>query len=211
MLKTAFPTDLVYAPTLEPALRLVTCGGPVDRAKGSYLDNVIVYADPPRSRLRARCAAVLMMVVAIHLAGCASSWASRRQSGWWPQAPSTAADGWSSTSRVVVPPASFSVTVDGRPQPADAVPLLSDRLAMALVWTHQRRPGPAAWAERPRRLRAGHLAHHRTALVADVPARRGDPAASRSVLRAGRAQRHRAAKGPASSSRAGARDGATAA
>ncbi|MBV9920711.1 MAG: class F sortase, partial [Pseudonocardia sp.] len=25
--KTAFPTDLVYAPTLEPALRLVSCGG----------------------------------------------------------------------------------------------------------------------------------------------------------------------------------------
>jgi sortase (surface protein transpeptidase) len=44
--KTAFPTDLVYAPTLEPALRLVTCGGGFDRAKGSYLDNVIVYADP---------------------------------------------------------------------------------------------------------------------------------------------------------------------
>lgn len=44
--KTAFPTDLVYAPTLEPSLRLVTCGGIFDRAKGSYLDNVIVYADP---------------------------------------------------------------------------------------------------------------------------------------------------------------------
>jgi len=44
--KTAFPTDLVYAPTLEPSLRLVTCGGVFDRAKGSYLDNVIVYADP---------------------------------------------------------------------------------------------------------------------------------------------------------------------
>jgi sortase (surface protein transpeptidase) len=44
--KTAFPTDLVYAPTLEPSLRLVTCGGPFDHAKSSYLDNVIVYADP---------------------------------------------------------------------------------------------------------------------------------------------------------------------
>jgi sortase (surface protein transpeptidase) len=44
--KTAFPTDLVYAPTLEPALRLVTCGGGFDREKGSYLDNVIVDADP---------------------------------------------------------------------------------------------------------------------------------------------------------------------
>lgn len=44
--KTAFPTDLVYAPTLQPALRLVTCGGGFDREKGSYLDNVIVDADP---------------------------------------------------------------------------------------------------------------------------------------------------------------------
>jgi sortase (surface protein transpeptidase) len=44
--KTAFPTDLVYAPTLEPSLRLVTCGGPFDHTKSSYLDNVIVYADP---------------------------------------------------------------------------------------------------------------------------------------------------------------------
>jgi len=44
--KTAFPTDLVYAPTLEPSLRLVTCGGPFDHSRSSYLDNVIVYADP---------------------------------------------------------------------------------------------------------------------------------------------------------------------
>jgi hypothetical protein len=44
--KTGFPTDLVYAPTLEPALRLVTCGGSFDRVRESYRDNVIVYADP---------------------------------------------------------------------------------------------------------------------------------------------------------------------
>jgi hypothetical protein len=44
--KTAFPTDLVYAPTLEPSLRLVTCGGLFDHTRSSYLDNVIVYADP---------------------------------------------------------------------------------------------------------------------------------------------------------------------
>jgi Sortase domain len=42
--KTQFPTDLVYTPTLQPTLRLVTCGGSFDRAKGSYRDNVIVYA-----------------------------------------------------------------------------------------------------------------------------------------------------------------------
>jgi sortase family protein len=44
VLKTKFPTDLVYAPTLDPTLRLVTCGGSFDRAKGSYRDNVIAFA-----------------------------------------------------------------------------------------------------------------------------------------------------------------------
>jgi sortase family protein len=43
--KTGFPTDLVYAPSLDPTLRLVTCGGSFDRARGSYRDNVIVFAD----------------------------------------------------------------------------------------------------------------------------------------------------------------------
>jgi sortase (surface protein transpeptidase) len=43
--KTQFPTDLVYAPTLDATLRLVTCGGSFDRARGSYRDNVIAYAD----------------------------------------------------------------------------------------------------------------------------------------------------------------------
>jgi hypothetical protein len=44
--KTRFPTDLVYAPTLEPTLRLVTCGGRFDESQRSYRDNVIVYAAP---------------------------------------------------------------------------------------------------------------------------------------------------------------------
>jgi hypothetical protein len=35
----------VYAPTLDPALRLVTCGGAFDQARGSYRDNVIAFAD----------------------------------------------------------------------------------------------------------------------------------------------------------------------
>jgi sortase (surface protein transpeptidase) len=43
--KARFPTDLVYAPTLDPALRLVTCGGNFDRARRSYRDNVIAFAD----------------------------------------------------------------------------------------------------------------------------------------------------------------------
>jgi sortase (surface protein transpeptidase) len=44
--KTGFPTNLVYSPTLQPALRLVTCGGSFDQRARSYRDNVIVYAAP---------------------------------------------------------------------------------------------------------------------------------------------------------------------
>lgn len=44
--KVRFPTDLVYAPTLDPTLRLVTCGGSFDQARGSYRDNVIAFAEP---------------------------------------------------------------------------------------------------------------------------------------------------------------------
>ena len=44
--KDRFPTALVYAPTLEPTLRLVTCGGSFDRTRRSYRDNVIVFAEP---------------------------------------------------------------------------------------------------------------------------------------------------------------------
>ena len=43
--KVSFPTDLVYAPSLDPSLRLVTCGGSFDRSRGSYRDNVIAFAD----------------------------------------------------------------------------------------------------------------------------------------------------------------------
>jgi hypothetical protein len=43
--KKLFPTDLVYAPTLDASLRLVTCGGSFDRTRRSYRDNVIAYAD----------------------------------------------------------------------------------------------------------------------------------------------------------------------
>jgi sortase (surface protein transpeptidase) len=42
--KTRFPTDLVYAPTLQPTLRLVTCGGSFDATRRSYRDNVIAFA-----------------------------------------------------------------------------------------------------------------------------------------------------------------------
>lgn len=44
--KTSFPTDLVYSPTLEPSLQLVTCGGSFDNHARSYRDNVIAYTGP---------------------------------------------------------------------------------------------------------------------------------------------------------------------
>jgi sortase (surface protein transpeptidase) len=40
--KVAFPSDLVYYPTFEPELRLVTCGG-LDGA-GNYTENLVVFA-----------------------------------------------------------------------------------------------------------------------------------------------------------------------
>jgi hypothetical protein len=42
--KTRFPADLVYLPTLQPTLRLVTCGGSFDPARRTHRDNVIVFA-----------------------------------------------------------------------------------------------------------------------------------------------------------------------
>ena len=42
--KASFPSAAVYGPVPWAALRLVTCGGEFDRARGSYRDNVVVYA-----------------------------------------------------------------------------------------------------------------------------------------------------------------------
>jgi sortase (surface protein transpeptidase) len=42
--KVAFPSDLVYYPTFEPELRLVTCGGLFDGATRSYSENLVVFA-----------------------------------------------------------------------------------------------------------------------------------------------------------------------
>jgi sortase (surface protein transpeptidase) len=42
--KNAFPTQAVYGPTPDAELRLITCGGVFDPARGSYLSNVVVYA-----------------------------------------------------------------------------------------------------------------------------------------------------------------------
>lgn len=42
--KDGFPSDLVYGPNPAAGLRLVTCGGRFDPDRGSYVDNVIVFA-----------------------------------------------------------------------------------------------------------------------------------------------------------------------
>ncbi|HSK37851.1 MAG TPA: class F sortase, partial [Actinomycetota bacterium] len=44
--KAEFPTEAVFGPVPGPVLRLVTCGGAVDRASGHYLDNLVVTARP---------------------------------------------------------------------------------------------------------------------------------------------------------------------
>jgi sortase (surface protein transpeptidase) len=43
--KDAFPSNDVYGDTPDAQLRLITCGGVLDRAEHSYLSNVIVYAN----------------------------------------------------------------------------------------------------------------------------------------------------------------------
>jgi sortase (surface protein transpeptidase) len=42
--KSAFPTAAVYGATTAATLRLITCSGTFDRARGHYLDNTVVYA-----------------------------------------------------------------------------------------------------------------------------------------------------------------------
>jgi LPXTG-site transpeptidase (sortase) family protein len=42
--KDAFPTASIYGKAGYPSLRLITCGGPFDKATGHYVDNIIVYA-----------------------------------------------------------------------------------------------------------------------------------------------------------------------
>ncbi|QSB13814.1 class F sortase [Natronosporangium hydrolyticum] len=42
--KDAFPSEEVYAPSNQPQLRLITCGGAFDEELDDYPDNVIVFA-----------------------------------------------------------------------------------------------------------------------------------------------------------------------
>lgn len=48
--KTAFPTDKVFGAVPDAELRLITCGGDLDKAKHSYRDNTIAYAHLAGSR-----------------------------------------------------------------------------------------------------------------------------------------------------------------
>ena len=43
--KAQFPSEQVFSATPTPTLRLITCGGAFDSNAGSYLDNIVVYAD----------------------------------------------------------------------------------------------------------------------------------------------------------------------
>jgi len=42
--KSDFPSEAVYGPTADPVLRLITCGGSFDRARRTYLSNVVIYS-----------------------------------------------------------------------------------------------------------------------------------------------------------------------
>ena len=42
--KTGFPTAAVFGPVPSAALRLITCAGDFDRARGSSRDNLVVFA-----------------------------------------------------------------------------------------------------------------------------------------------------------------------
>jgi LPXTG-site transpeptidase (sortase) family protein len=44
--QSEFPTDAVYGgPGKTSEIRLITCAGPYDRARGRYLENVVVFAE----------------------------------------------------------------------------------------------------------------------------------------------------------------------
>lgn len=44
--KTSFPTGMVFGPTRDRHLWLITCGGTFDYYTRSYLSNILVYATP---------------------------------------------------------------------------------------------------------------------------------------------------------------------
>lgn len=47
--KNGFPTEEVYGDVPGPELRVITCGGELDRQARSYRDNVVIYAQLTRS------------------------------------------------------------------------------------------------------------------------------------------------------------------
>src|SRR5690242_6221014 len=101
---------------------------------------------PARNGRRARSAALVVLFAALQLPGIAVARAEQPGIGV------VADDTVDGRSRLVVDvagapaPGSFSVTVDGRPQPVTATPLLSDRLAMVTVVDASSEGGPTLQA-----------------------------------------------------------------
>ena len=56
--KKRFPTQLVYGDTNNAALRLITCGGPIDRNTGHYRDNIVVRASLVSAKYPSRSATI---------------------------------------------------------------------------------------------------------------------------------------------------------
>jgi sortase (surface protein transpeptidase) len=50
--KALFPANSIYGNVPYPGLRLITCGGPFDAARGQYLDSIVVYAHLTRAGSR---------------------------------------------------------------------------------------------------------------------------------------------------------------
>ena len=111
-----FPTDRLYAPTLEPSYRLVRCGGRFDRAIRSYRD-LSSSMPTPSSRRRVRWTVLPTLLVLLQLCGATIGWAQQAVRV-------VAAGATDGQARLVVdvrdaarsppPPQSFSVTADGQ-------------------------------------------------------------------------------------------------
>lgn len=53
-LRARFPVTEVYLPTLDPELRLITCGGRYIRSRGGYQSNVVVFASATKNGTHSR-------------------------------------------------------------------------------------------------------------------------------------------------------------
>ena len=139
--KVAFPSDLVYYPTLEPELRLVTCGGLFDRA------TEITVKTWWSSLLRPRDRGSALRLIASTAVGLVLFllWASHPAAAAGDELRVIAVHTASAphVSMVVEPPStppqngsekeSCSVTIDGEPVATTVSPMASGDLSVALV------------------------------------------------------------------------------